>query len=282
MNINLSIIITYSAGRLAQLKRGLNSLYFQKADFKKVELLFFNDGGEKEIIELLKKYAGKFRIVYFYVQRNPHRYYFHNRNFLIRKSQGEYVMITDPEVVHASETINQALLAPQRFGENIWYCGRAYGTLSMLDKKGNFRSTSLKKDIREDIASLIGKEPSNKEKIDIGFFRNNKNYYLLNIKSHPYPMWSAVIKKSNLERVKGFKEQMIKWGFDEADLWNRLSQIGVRRIYDKNMVVYHLPHKKILASEERKCWCIYNANIPFRSHKNWGRLENEVIKEHII
>lgn len=267
---------------MAQLRRGINSLYFQDADFRLVELLFFNDGGELEIFELLKKYSGKFRIIYFYAQRNVNRYYFHIRNFLIRKSNGEFVMITDPEIVHYSQTIRQALEAPRRFGENIWYCGRTYGTLSMVDKKGNFRSTEIREDIKEDIDNLIGKEPSCKRRLDTEFFRNNKRYYLLSKKSHPCPMWSAVIKKSYLERVRGFNENMVKWGFDEIDLWNRLRGVGIKTLYDKKMVVYHLPHKKIMIPEERKCWCIYNASIPFKNSKDWGGLKDEVVKEIVL
>jgi hypothetical protein len=280
--MELSIIITYSVGRFEQFKRGLNSLYFQNVDFKNVELLFFNDGGEIEIINLLRKYSGKFKIRYYYANKNSNRFCFHNRNFLIRRSSGNYIMISDPEVLHCSDTIDQALKASRKFGENIWYSGKTFGTLSMLDKKGNFRSTDMKKDVREDINILIGKEPIYKEKINLNFFKNNKKYYLLNRKSHPYPMWSAVVKKSNLEKVRGFNENMIKWGFDEASLWNRLKQIGVRQIYDKDMIVYHLPHKKILNPEERKCWCVYNANIPFTNNKNWGNLEYEEIKEIVI
>jgi len=282
----LSIIMNCSTGKVGQFKRGLNSIYYQNFNPKDVELLFLNIGGERELFSILKKYSGKFRIRYFYLNKSTKKYSQSDnrsvgRNFLIRQAEGKYILITDPEVVHYSQTINQTINAFSKYGDQIWYCGRVYGTASFANTKGEY-TNFFTKTVQKKELDFIGKEPSPGKKIDLNYYRESKNYNYINPKKFELFMFCSAIAKKHLKAVGGFNEQMKVWGYEDIDIYNRLKEIGIKRIFDNNFISYNLPHPINLPLNERISWTLYNANIRSKKSNNWGEFKYDRVEEDTL
>lgn len=281
--IVLSIIISYF-NRLEQFERGLNSLYHQSFSPESVELLVLNDRSGHEVYHLLKRYRGKFRIKYFEIKGNPKKVHHGatRRNFLIRKAKGKYVMITDPEIVHFSNTIKQSINAFKQYGDNIWYCGKVFATESWVNKLGEIKSASQPGNDIQKINKLIGPKPKYSKKIDLSVFSKLSDYHLINPTTFPSLMWCCVVLKDNLLKIRGFNEHMIGWGGDDIDLYKRLTNIGVNQIWDNKFIVYHLPHSLSLPTIKKRVLNRLNTLMPFFNSKAWGSLSSESVIERKI
>jgi GT2 family glycosyltransferase len=278
-DVTLSLAITYFPNRFEHFKRSINSIYYQKADFEKVELLFLNDGGGKEIDDLLQKYQGRFAIRYFTIIKKTKDYSnsSRRRNFLIRKARGKYILITDPEMVHGSNTLSLAMKAFERHGDDIWYCGKVYGTPFMVNQQGKLPFYVNTRN--ENIDSLIGEEPSPRCRLDLRFYSNNQHYHALHPDAYASPFWCTALAKANIVKVDALNENLQKYGFEDVDLFERLKNIGVKRVYDTRFISYHLPHPVTLSQREQRFWYTYNQYIPMHKKYSWGYLEGETVVE---
>jgi hypothetical protein len=269
---SLSILVTFFHNRLEQFKRSINSIYYQHADFNKVELLLLDDGGNGEVLKLLANYRGKFPIRYFHIDSTSSSYSNSatRRNFLIKQAYGTYILITDPEIVHCSETITQTQTAFQKYGEAIWYCGSVFGTNSMVKPNGELALYDRKNE--KNIAALWGEEPSFHSALNTEFFRTSKAYHKVNQNMFQELFWCSAMSKRIAARVNGCNENMLVYGYEDIELFKRMKKEGVRRVFDSEYIVYHLPHQITLSPAEQRYWFIYNQFVPHQ--KGFGKLNN--------
>ncbi len=278
--MELSILITYFPNRFEQLKRGLNSILLQSFNPANVELLFFNDGGDKKALSLLATYCHKISIRHFEIRRSLKNVNHSStrRNYLIRQAIGKYLLFTEPEMVHVSCSITQTLKAFKKYGENIWYCGQVFATNEVVNPKGEVRI--FDKQPINISSDTLGLKPSTTRLLNLNFFKKNTLFRKVNYEiQKQFSFWCTAIAKKNLVKVKGLKENLQKWGSEEIDLYNRLERVGVRRIFDPNFVTYHLPHPVKLLPEEKFIWGMYNNNLPFSNDHTWGLLKGEQVIE---
>ncbi len=276
--MQLSILISYY-NRIEQLKRGINSLLLQKFDPKEVELVFLNDGADKEAFKVLQQYRHRAKIKYFEIIKNPSivSHSASRRNFLVRQTSSDNLLFCEPEMVHFSNTIPQAINAFKKYGENIWYCGKVYATKEVVSR--NRKLVVFEKQKFKNFPKLIGKEPTFDQRIDLKPYRDNKIFTEIDPKNHPPFFWCTAISKKYLMKVQGFHENLVKWGYEETELFSRMKRNGVQRIYDPAFITYHQPHQITLTIEERCIWDIYNKNNPFKNTNDWGKLKGVKVQE---
>lgn len=274
-NRKLSILTTYFNNRHEQVKRTLNSLLLQDFNPGDVELIFLNDGGTDDILETLKLYKNRASIKYIRTVKNPHviNHSSARRNFLIKEASAPYVVFMESETLHISDTVSQILHAFRKYGEKIWYCGKVYASKEVASRDGRlkvFEHTSVDTSSR-----MLGPEPDPTKRISMDFVLKNPSYHVVDPKRQEPLYWCTALSKKYLLAVNGLNENLITYGWEEFDLFKRMKNIGIRRIYDPSFVSCHLPHPIALDQREKYFWFIYNKYLPFRNGKDWGTMKND-------
>lgn len=280
MNTTLSLLVPYSGDRLEQFHRALHSIYYQQSDMRGVELLVLNDSQRTSPLSLLRRYTGKFPIRYFEM-KNPTRKAYVNsasrRNFLVKNARGLYLLITDPEVVHLTQTINQIRTAFETHGDDVWYCGPVLATSSVVTPSG--RLAYYDRQQERNMRLLWGPPPVKGKPLRTSWYMSNAEYTNINDPHFTEFFWCTAVAKSHVVAVEGCNESFKVYGYEEIELFRLLYKRGVRRLYDPAYITCHLPHRIALSPAEQRYWWIYNRYHQRLPQPSWGTLHGTETKE---
>ncbi len=280
MSMTISILVSYSGDRLAQFHRSLHSIFYQESDMRGVELLVLNDSKQTSPLSLLRRYKGKFPIRYFEMKTSTREAYVNSasrRNFLVKKARGKYLLITDPEVVHLTPTINKIRAAFEKHGDHIWYCGPVLATSSVVTPTGRLAYYERRRE--RNMRLLWGPSPVKGKPINKSWYMNNAEYTSIHDPHFTEFFWCTAIAKSHVFAVEGCNESLQVYGYEEIELFHLLYNHGVRRLYDPSYITCHLPHHISLSPAEQRYWWIYNRYQKRLSQPNWGTLRGTETKE---
>jgi len=224
------IITTYNRG--GHLRRCLPSLLGQKVNAD--EIIIVDDGSEdytKSVVEQIQKDFPKQDIKYIYNNNIGYTNCCLAKNIGLRQAKGDILVFTEPEILHATETLQQHL-AWQEKGEKTYIsAGTVYFVFGLavrkltLEEMKKPKLITEKKSVKEWIA---GYKP---EEMDIAVSR------------HVTASYCASVRRKRLMEVGGWDERFIRfWGWDDIDLQSRLGRNGMRTISDPTIEMVHLAH----------------------------------------
>lgn len=217
--IKYSVIIPLYKDRKTQFKISLGSYVNQTYDMNQVEFIIIDQGNDENVEELYTQH--KLRIKNIRVDLNKVEYnggqnpsYAQNVGF--KHAQGEYIVLTSPEVVFENQTFQKF---DQKINPNIMlYCTVA--EVKTLDTNKVF-----------DHNYLVNQKSGN---------------WLCHPRSRPLPMayFMAVINKQVIFDVNGVDEDFMQGIAYEDDDFGRRLHTKVKPVYDLTIFGAHLHHSR--------------------------------------
>jgi glycosyltransferase involved in cell wall biosynthesis len=227
------IISTYQ--RPFYLKRALLSIAMQRDVQGKMEVVVTDDGSEDETPDVIEEYAKE---VDFPVRMTTHRHdgfrLARCRNEGVAASTAPYLLFTDAD----------CLLPPHHIKLHLQHQRRGFvvgGECYRLDQEVSQRIAEP-----EIISGQFVQWISREEKARIQGKAYRANIYSF-FRCRMLPRLTGcniAAWRSDIERVNGFDENFIGWGWEDRDLQLRLSRLGLRvKSILSHTAVYHLWHQ---------------------------------------
>jgi len=210
----LSIIYANRNRDAARIRKSFESLQRQK--LQNFEVLFVDYGSESDMLNDLEALAGNFEFVKFF--HLPVSQLLWNKskalNYGIKKASGDHIFIADTDLVFHPATIQllQQIKSPEKF---------------QLFKLG-----------------YLDKEESQKL---------SENYKFEDLKTTRVGEVNGMIltSRESLLKVNGLDEFFHFYGAEDEDLFARLENSGLERMYCDEQYFYHQWHKSFLGSEDK-------------------------------
>lgn len=277
--IKLSMLITIYKDRERQFEMSMDSLRRQNYPKNAVELVVLLDTtNHKNLLNIVKKYKSNFTNIRCFVIGNKIYSVSHSasrRNFLVSKSQGDYILFSEPEMLHVGETINYLFTFISRKGsgcDNWWYCGPVYGTKSIVNHLGEITVDTFTG--RENILFLLNLIQRQ------GFNKNDsivrKYYSRLNEKKYKTLFFCTAFNKDFFLKLGGLNQNLAVRGWEEIELYSRFKNEGGVIRFDERFKTVHLPHKRSLNKIEQRGWNLLNSTMLFDRSQRFGILKEKV------
>ena len=231
----LSVVIaTYN--RAVQLARGINSLLMQSEPPD--EIIVVDDGSTDETRDVFEKFG---MVRYFYLDHPEPRISCHARNVGIRQAKGDFIVFSEPEILHVGDTLSvlrrdhaknpiAALMA-----DRVWNTGVLIAKQLTEDEYAhperilNHRFAAY----TEDSNMINQAQPNNDLAITGG---------------HSEGAWVLGCARDQLIEMGGWDEELVGYGFDDFDLimrWQYLYGKEARKCRDfSNIDVIHQWHTR--------------------------------------
>ncbi|MFA6988466.1 MAG: glycosyltransferase [Candidatus Gastranaerophilaceae bacterium] len=221
----------------------LNSFANQVYPKTKYELIVIDDGSTDMTYKLLKKLSFDCDFKYIYWERpaiEMKKKYkdwasFYNRagparNVAVKHARGEILLFNDADIIVERDCLKKHETYHDKF-ENTIVRGYRMCLPENIDYKLIKNFEYLKKIARHE-------KPKSERKM---------HCRLYNLKQEG---WQRVvtcnlsIRKKYFEKINGFSQDFVFWGFEDLDLGYRLRELGSKFVWDDKIVVYHLYHPK--------------------------------------
>jgi len=226
-------IVIPAHNRKNNLKLVLESFFKQDYPKSKYEVIVIDDGSQDNTLAMVKKMKPTCNLKYFYWPRTKipleksikkwNKFYNRvgfSRNIGIDNSQGEIILFNDSDILVEKDCLKKHEKHHQKY-RNIIVRG-----FRMFLPKGS--------------VNLDRSWPEKTERTT----RLHCRMYDLSKEGWQRIVTSNLsIRKKYLEKVSGFSQDFIFWGFEDVDLGYRLSKkLKIRFIWDDGIKVYHLYH----------------------------------------
>lgn len=229
MTISL-IVSTYN--RPEALKIVLDSI--KEQTLLPLEVIIGDDGSSDETLKLINEYQKSFPIPLIHVWQEDKGFRLSRiRNLAIKKSQGEYIISIDGDIVLHKEYINSHKIFAKK-----GYFLQGHRVL-LNDKLTNEIISSNKRNI-----SFWSKNIKNRKNtihnFNLAKIFSTSSVNTKGIKGGIFSYW-----KKDAIKVNGLNEDFIGWGKEDSEFAVRLINSGIRR-FDLRFcaVCYHLDHGK--------------------------------------
>jgi glycosyltransferase involved in cell wall biosynthesis len=246
-NVKLLFLIP-NYGRSKYIRKTIDNLINTSIPKDKWIILIINDGIHESFDDLREK-----NVYYLTLERFPpkERGGAFVRNIAIKYSQSKMIAQRDPEILYTGDFIKGSFDNPgvlYRCGECSYSCGKS--------------DTDLYFDNQISTNELQKRTPGHPI---------TKEYVCWH--------WGHCAPTECFKQLGGYDEDFNYYGFEDADMWNRLMKSGLKQYFDKNCRPIHLHHPKpdvygndkekyeemkILYNKKRDTGIIRNVGV------NWG------------
>lgn len=245
------LIATFNRDKLLDLN--LMSLVRQNLNKKEIEVIVINDGSDTiETKNLVQKYSNELNIRYIFsgkrnkpeklIWRNPGFAYNYGAQF----SSGKYLFICGSEIYHENKTISIMINDIEKDPNSMII---PYG---LDDRSGEYTKLLINKNI-------------NLKNLNIKLFDLNTKL--------PFLM---CIPRDYFFNINGYDEDMIGIGYDDDDIVNRLSKVGLK-YKQSSAKITHLFHKRTPDN-----YVIKTEQNPKILHDKLVFLNNQIYESKII
>lgn len=233
------------------LRHCLCSLLDQSLSRKNYEIIVVNYGGEKSTLDLVNSFNSA-SIKYIYTNEKGMWNESRAKNVGIRHAEGKIVCTTNADVLFP------------------------YNTLSYLIKKHKKDSKLIlqlqRRDIQEDFKWESFLYPKNK------LSELFKSKYEGDIKPRikGFAGECTSVRKKELIKVKGYNEIIQGWGAADWEIFGRLEENGLKKLFVKRIGVFHQNHPNNLKVRLSKFEEYRQKTInTWKRTENWGVVKNE-------
>jgi len=247
-NVELLFLIP-NFKRSIYIRKTLNNLIETDIPKNKWLILIINDGIHEDFSDLADK-----NVTYFTLERNPpvERGGGFIRNIAIKYSQSKMIAQRDPEILFTGDFIKRSF----DHQDVLYRCGECSYSCTKND-------TDLYFNNQIDINELQRRTPGHPI---------TEEYVCWH--------WGHSAPTECFRQLGGYDEDFKSYGFEDADMWNRLMKSGLKQYFDKNCRPIHLHHPKpdvygndkekyeemkILYNKKRDTGIIRNVGV------NWGQ-----------
>ncbi|MEO3812583.1 glycosyltransferase [Sphaerisporangium sp. B11E5] len=234
------IVPTYNRARLLRLT--LDSLVRQTLPPRSFEVLVVDDGSADDTAEVVREYAGRLDLRYFYQEDLGYRVA-KARNAGIAAARAEVCVFVDSGVLLGSGALAAYLAEHESRAVPVAVVGYVY-CFNEDNEDGALMERAI--DVRDPDAT-IGELRSQGKWADIReeFYER----YTDDIGELPAPWliyWTCNVSAPTalLRRVGGFDEAFTSWGGEDVELGYRLFRGGARFVLGRDAVAIHHPHDK--------------------------------------
>lgn len=266
-------VVTATFNRAEQMKRGISTILHQSE--LPDEIVIVDDGstdGTHAEVEKLKKTA-KTEINYIYLDHPEHRISSIPRNVGIKAAKGDIIMHTEPEILHVGDTIKQMRESMEKYPDNTVLASQIWTIQELIYKKLSWPFFRYPERILSHPFAQLTSD-SNLTNTNAP----NSDWAITGQKGCMAGCFFGLRKKWIMD-IGGFDEDFEGHGWDDFDLYARLSIYGkgikavdhipvIHQWHEKNYPynVYECAARNGKKSEERAKRGEYRANIG----KEWG------------
>jgi len=274
----ISLLITIGPDKERQFEMSMQSLARQSYDRKKIELVVLIDTFKsKRLVGTVRKYKHIFSQTRVFLVKKKNGQVSHSasrRNFLAIRSRGEYILFSEPEMVHVTDTIDLIFSFIRTNPKRCWYCGPVYATNSVVDKKGNIAVDKFSG--IEDVNSLLGKIKDHP--IDLNDSDLKKHFFRIDENKYKPLFFCTLLNKKFFMELQGLNQNLVVRGWEELEFFSRFGKVGGSIYFDQNFVTIHLPHKRSLNLIEQAGWNLFNSTVIFNKRQRIGELSERIVK----
>lgn len=173
-----------------------------------------------------------------------------SRNNALRKASGSYIIFLDGDCIPRRDFVAKH----RRLAEPGFF---VTGTRVLLSKEFSYKIESKLESLDSESSPQLFKHYLNKEINKISSLFPNP-FYLRKLSKNNWKKLRGcnfALWMKDLERVNGFDEEFIGWGFEDSDLAVRLINSGIKRKSGNFLVtVFHLYHPEKKSKQEGSGW----------------------------
>ncbi len=228
--MKVSIIIS-TFNRAGHLRKCLPSLL--KQNIIPEEIIIIDDGSSdntKSTVEGIREQYPKHNIKYIYNNRPESASCCLPKNIGLKRATGDLIIITEPEMLHIGNTIEQHLDWHNKRDNIIVSSGTIYFPFAGIVQ--NLTMDNFENPI------TITKLPDIKEWKE-GY---QPNVGEIAVQRKVSATYMASVRRKYLIKINGWEEKLDKWGFEDCNALCRLGQIGIECIADENIQAVHVTH----------------------------------------
>jgi glycosyltransferase involved in cell wall biosynthesis len=235
------VIPTYNRERL--LGYTLQSLAGQSLDKAAFEVLVCDDGSSDGTADLVKTFAGRLNVRYFWQEDLGHRAAA-ARNLGIRHAEAPVTVLMDCGVLGHSRLLAEHLASHEQADGPVAVCGYVY--CFNLDNEEAERINKII--IFDDPDATIDNLRRTGEFGDVRdkFFYSRYGDDFADLPAPWLNYWTCNVsaRTDQLRKVGMFDEDFTRWGGEDLDVGYRLYRDGARLILNRNAAAIHCPHEK--------------------------------------
>lgn len=255
--IKLSIIIVYYHG-IKSLKRLISSIFKNKINFN-FEVIIVNNSKNKDVKESLTR-SNKDII---YVKSSNNIGYGGGNNLGVKYSQGEYILILNPDTKLINNSVNELVNFLDRKNDcAIVSPNLIHSNGKLFKKMGSRRLTPLEGIFA---ISFINKLfPENK--ISNRYYLKDLNFKKLR-KVSAVPGSAFLIRKNVFNKIGGFDENIFMY-FEENDIGERVINLGYKIFINPKSEIIHYWYSK--KKKSKKLQVIFKKSRFYYFKKHFG------------
>jgi len=272
----ISILISMCGGRERHFAMSLDSITRQRFDRDQIELVVVLDfPNPRKALSILKKKSKYFNSIRCYIidRNNPtisHSATF--RNFLATKAKGEYILFSEPEMLHIGSTLSPLFRFLSRKPSKFWYCGPVFATASVVDNKGKIIVDDY--DGTENVNFLLSL--ASRYQNDFSNSKMKKYFFKIDRKNYPFSFFCVLFSRKFFFQLGGLNQNLKVRGWEEIEFFERFSNKGGKINFDRNFVTCHLPHKRRLYLTDQVGWDLYNSTVLFNPSQKIGEILQKI------
>ena len=245
-------IITPAYNAAKHIKETIESVI--KQTYANWELIIVDDGSNDDTADIVKQFLSDERIFYYYQENGRQG---KARNLAISKSKGKYIAFLD--------------------SDDLWIDNKLEKQIQILNNK-EIDVVYSQGWILVDKGKKVFSESDLKERNTLhGYFSSKKFIHIL-FRKNPIPILSAVVKKSKIDDVNGFGEELDIQNAEDFQIWLKLADSGCNFFGMSDRLFYYRVH------EQQSTYSDIYSSIPtiWSVDKLKLRLVNEKVKHRYM
>lgn len=259
---SISVVLGYRDRDSERVKRCLDS--FSNQSYKDFEVIFIDYGSGPDYRRAIEELTRSYPFCRYYYSNTMGLPWnrAHALNTGVRKSEGEYVVFGDIDIIYSANYLSALLL---EMDENVHIYNPSYWLPEKFNRWDDIKNNRIDEKI---------KKTCNRAAKGGAHF----------------------IKKGIIEKIGGYDEYYCFWGIEDRDLFLRLNNLGFKEKWlDEGLApVYHQWHPTFSSLKDDICPTLWweemniyyslNKRVNVRNNGNWGELvvSREIFKRDVL